>query len=72
MAKSTAEVTLSHPWNGHEVGERVELDAAIARRVVRSGHGVYSTMADAVRVGGETAAESTVAAVKASAAKSKK
>lgn len=51
---SDVEITISYPWNGHEVGDRVKVDAAEAKRLVRAGVGLYATVKDANAAGGDT------------------
>lgn len=65
MASDTVDVTLAHPWDDHKVGERVSVDAALAKRLVKAGQGSYSTKKDALAVEGDAGAEKTVSARKA-------
>lgn len=64
MPEQKIDVELSHPWEGHAVGERVSLDTLTAKRVVRAGVGVYATKAAATEAEGEAGAEKTKAAVR--------
>ena len=48
---SDVDITLSYPWQGHEVGERVSVEPALAKRLVRAGVGVYATKKDAAAAG---------------------
>lgn len=47
----SVDVVLSHPWNGHDIGDRVSLDDAEARQVVNDGWGVPATKSAAKEVG---------------------
>lgn len=64
MPEQKIDVELSHPWEGHAVGETVGLDELTARRVVRAGLGVYPTKSEATRAEGEAGAAKTKSAVR--------
>lgn len=49
------EIVFSHPHDGHEVGDRVAIDADEARTLVTAGVAVYATKRDAKAVGAEDA-----------------
>lgn len=51
---SDVDVTLSYPWQGHAVGERISVDPSTARRLVRGGVALFSTTSDARTAGGDT------------------
>jgi hypothetical protein len=52
-------ITLGYPWQGHEVGDRVSVDAPTAKRLVRAGVAAYSTAKDATAAGGDPAEAAT-------------
>jgi len=66
MAPSV-EITFSHPHGDHAVGDRVEVPALEARRLVKAGIAVYPTKTAAVAAEGEAGVEKTARAVKAKA-----
>jgi hypothetical protein len=47
------EITLSYPWDGHEVGDRVMVDATQAKALVRGGVALYATVKDATAAGAD-------------------
>jgi hypothetical protein len=50
---SDVDVTITFPWQGHEVGERVTVEPAVAKRLVRAGAARYATKKDAIAAGGD-------------------
>jgi hypothetical protein len=58
MADETVSVTLAHPWEGHETGEKVMVDKAKAKALIAGGFGQVATRSDAAKIGAdpETAA----------------
>lgn len=56
----SVDVVLSHPWNGHEVGERLSLEDAEARQVINDGWGQPATKSAAKDVGVPTDSAASV------------
>jgi hypothetical protein len=65
---SDVDITISFPWQGHEVGERVTVSAIQAKRLVRAGVGRYATKKDA-KAAGDEPAQATTATTTAAPAK---
>lgn len=61
------EVELSHPYGDHAIGDRVELEVAEAKKLVRAGVAVYPTLKDARAAEGEAGESKTKRAVKQAA-----
>lgn len=59
----TATVILSHPYDGHEVGDRLDVAPGDAKRLVRAGVATYARASDAVAVEGEAGKARTRRAV---------
>lgn len=55
----TVNVQFSHPWQNHNVGDRVSLDANTARRLVQAGYAVPATKAEAENIGVDPATAAT-------------
>lgn len=49
------EVKLSHPHDGHDVGDRLELDKVAAKDLVRAGVATFANKTEAKRARGRTA-----------------
>lgn len=45
-------IVLSHPHDGHEVGDKLDLEPVEAKRLVRAGVATYATVDDATAVEG--------------------
>lgn len=58
----TVEIVYAHHQGDHVPGDREKVDAATAKRLVRTGRANYATKADAVSTEGDDGAEKTVRA----------
>lgn len=67
MVEKTVEVELSNPWDGHAAGERITVPVLEAKKIVRSGYGVYPTKVDAEAAEGEAGDAKTKQAVRKAA-----
>lgn len=65
----TVDVVMSHPHDGHEVGDRVGLPNDEAKNLVRTGYAQYATKSGAEAAGDDPA--KTTAGTKAARSKSK-
>ena len=49
--KDKVAVKLSHPYDGHTVGDRIELAPLNAKRLVQAGYATFASKADADAAG---------------------